>query len=166
MEFDGTEYNPEHFRKEKGMKAISLWQPWASFMAMGLKRNETRHWATSHRGPLLIHAAKKKPSKDELEYFWLLLNRHGYTEGSLYDLPLGAILCRVDMVDCQQIGHENSPRETELEYHLGNYDHGRYMWMTDNLVKFKEPIPWKGKQGIFFVPDEVIKNAITLQAVS
>lgn len=27
------------------MKAISLWQPWASAMALGLKSIETRHWS-------------------------------------------------------------------------------------------------------------------------
>lgn len=41
------------------MKALSLWQPWATLMAYGLKRVETRSWAIRHRGPLLIHAAKK-----------------------------------------------------------------------------------------------------------
>jgi len=41
------------------IKAISLWQPWASAMALGFKKNETRHWATKYRGPLLIHAAQK-----------------------------------------------------------------------------------------------------------
>jgi len=141
------------------MKAISLWQPWASLMAMGIKKNETRHWATFNRGPLLIHAAKRKPPKDELELYWHILFNHGYTGGWLWDLPLGAILCRVDLVDCQQIGTENSPVETEIEYHMGNYEHGRFMWITDNLLKLKQPIPWKGAQGFFDVPEEVIRHA-------
>lgn len=33
------------------MKAISLWQPWASAIAVGAKRVETRSWATKYRGP-------------------------------------------------------------------------------------------------------------------
>lgn len=40
------------------MRAISLWQPWASAIALGSKRIETRSWSTSYRGPLAIHAAK------------------------------------------------------------------------------------------------------------
>src|SRR3989339_577320 len=40
------------------MKAISLWQPWASLCAVGAKLYETRSWSTSYRGPLLICAAK------------------------------------------------------------------------------------------------------------
>jgi hypothetical protein len=46
------------------VKAISLWQPWASFIASGAKRIETRSWATSYRGPIAIHAAKRKILKE------------------------------------------------------------------------------------------------------
>jgi len=41
------------------MKAITLWQPWASLVALGVKTIETRSWATSYRGPIAIHAAKR-----------------------------------------------------------------------------------------------------------
>lgn len=39
------------------VRALSLWQPWAGFVAVGTKTIETRHWSTKYRGPLLIHAA-------------------------------------------------------------------------------------------------------------
>jgi activating signal cointegrator 1 len=39
------------------MKAISIWQPWASLIAIGAKKYETRSWETSYRGPIAIHAA-------------------------------------------------------------------------------------------------------------
>lgn len=41
------------------MKAITIWQPWAEFVAAGVKHNETRSWATKYRGPIAIHAAVK-----------------------------------------------------------------------------------------------------------
>src|SRR5437868_804524 len=41
------------------VKALSLWQRWASAMALGWKRIETRHWSLSYRGLLAIHAAKR-----------------------------------------------------------------------------------------------------------
>lgn len=44
------------------MKAISLWQPWASLIACGAKPYETRHWAPPREliGQVIaIHAAKK-----------------------------------------------------------------------------------------------------------
>ena len=44
------------------MKAISLWQPWASLIACGEKRYEIRSWAPSRHligKRIAIHAAKK-----------------------------------------------------------------------------------------------------------
>src|ERR1700732_4369319 len=44
------------------MKAISLWQPWASLIACGAKPYETRDWAPPESmigQPIAIHAAKK-----------------------------------------------------------------------------------------------------------
>ena len=44
------------------MKAISLWQPWASLIACGAKPFETRHWAPPREligESIAIHAAKK-----------------------------------------------------------------------------------------------------------
>ena len=44
------------------MKALSLWQPHAQAIAAGLKPYETRHWPTRYRGPIAIHAAKRRVS--------------------------------------------------------------------------------------------------------
>jgi len=44
------------------MKAISLWQPWASLIACGAKPYETRHWSPPREligQTIAIHAAKK-----------------------------------------------------------------------------------------------------------
>lgn len=40
------------------MKAITLHQPWATLVSLGVKTIETRSWTTRYRGPLAIHAAK------------------------------------------------------------------------------------------------------------
>ena len=41
------------------MKALSIQQPWAWMILYGTKRVENRTWATSFRGPFLIHAGLK-----------------------------------------------------------------------------------------------------------
>ena len=41
------------------IKAITIYQPWASLKACGAKKFETRGWATNYRGPIAIHAAKQ-----------------------------------------------------------------------------------------------------------
>lgn len=51
-------HDPVPRRLEAGMKALSLWQPWATLMVIGAKRNETRgRWDYHHTGPVAIHAA-------------------------------------------------------------------------------------------------------------
>lgn len=40
------------------MKAITIKQPFASQIAVGLKEYEFRTWRTSYRGEILIHAGK------------------------------------------------------------------------------------------------------------
>ncbi len=130
------------------MKAISLWQPWASLMAMGLKKNETRSWATSYRGPLLIHAAKKKVQWPDMA-IWELINKRGMNL-----LPYGYLICRVDLIDCQKMIGLNRP-EGRLEWEFGDYSCGRFMWITDNVKTF-DPIPFRGSQGFFEVPDSIL----------
>ena len=98
------------------MKAISLWQPWASAMALGMKKIETRHWPTCYRGPLLIHAAKKIIQ-------WPSIDIQSLFDGIAFqpsDLPRGVLLCRVDLVDCKMIFLHNRPEG--IERILGNYD--------------------------------------------
>lgn len=40
------------------MKCLTLTQPYATLVSLGMKKIETRSWSTSYRGPLAIHAAK------------------------------------------------------------------------------------------------------------
>lgn len=121
----------------KEMKAITLWQPWASLMATGLKKIETRSWHTRYRGGLLIHAAKKiVPIPPEIET---------YLEG--ISLPRGFLLCRVNLIDCRRINQYNAPDPPECFF--GDYRRGRYMWITELLEVFDPPIAGVGQQGLW-----------------
>src|SRR3546814_4442712 len=42
------------------MKALTICQPYAELILLGLKRVENRSKPTRHRGPLLIHAGKSR----------------------------------------------------------------------------------------------------------
>lgn len=84
------------------MKALTLWQPWASLVAIGVKTIETRSWATKYRGPLAIHAAKHSPlaarkfADDDLHVRDALV-RNGYK--SWHDLPQGCVIATCSLVD-------------------------------------------------------------------
>ena len=68
------------------MKAISFWQPWASLMAEGAKKIETRKWRTHYRGDIVICAAKRE-NKKELNN---MLNKKEFIKGlgPLVGVPL------------------------------------------------------------------------------
>jgi hypothetical protein len=162
------------------VKALSLWQPWASAIAVGAKCIETRHWKTDYRGPLLIHAAKRQLTREDWDFidltvWWQVAN---YPEKSQHrednyrasqwikKLPLGAIVAVARLVDCRPITMRNgvgtlcrpghSQDVSEMETALGNFTPGRFGWVLSNVRALPQPIPFKGAQGLFYVPDELI----------
>lgn len=137
------------------MKAISLWQPWASLWLTDAKIHETRHWPTSHRGLLLVHAAKRKIddlSGDRLDEICDGIWGHHWG----LELPRGALIGIVRLVGCTRtedmpIGHQSTD-----DYECGDYSPGRYAWCRASPVIFDEPIPYRGQQGFFEVPDSIL----------
>lgn len=137
------------------MKAISLWQPWASLWCTDAKVNETRHWATSHRGWLVVHAAKRKIDDfggERLDDICdgLFGNHWGM------DLPRGALVGMVRLVGCvstdsMPIGHQSTD-----DYECGDFSPGRYAWRRAAFHLFADPIPYRGQQGMFEVPDDIL----------
>ena len=118
------------------MRALSLWQPWASLIYDGRKKIETRDWEMLYRGPLAIHAAKRmtteeKWASEDFGYEWKTL-------------PLGAVLCIVNVVDCVRFPHPKAPPD---EY--GDFTGGRFGFLMEMVEKFERPIPAKGMQGIW-----------------
>jgi hypothetical protein len=156
-------------------KVLSLTQPWATLVALGAKRIETRSWATSYRGPLLIHAAKglgpvggpmglvtlcvKSPFVD-------VLTECGIT---LPELPRGAIVAACELQSIARVEHyqpqpddadqwsgsflnfgncgEMLPGDPELSF--GDYTIGRYAWKLTDIRALPEPIPARGMPGLW-----------------
>jgi hypothetical protein len=137
------------------MKAISLWEPWASAMSLGMKRNETRSWPTNYRGDIAICAAKRPIDA----FSWKLVELLG-VDVATWQPPYGCVLCVVELVECvetvQLIGQprENSFREMQEEL-WGNYSPGRWFWITRNLRRLARPVPVVGRQGLFNLPPAV-----------
>lgn len=115
------------------MRALSLWQPWASLIADGRKKIETRHWPMHYRGPLAIHAAMKVDKEACYEF--------GY---SPLTIPRGAVLCIVNIDGCVQFPSELAPPDD-----YGDFHEGRYGFLMTLREVFQRPIPAKGMQGIW-----------------
>ncbi|WP_244268318.1 ASCH domain-containing protein [Paenibacillus barengoltzii] len=141
------------------MRCITIRQPWATLIAIGDKRLETRSWRTNYRGELGIHAGKQVDRKAcETEPIRSLLAEHGYR--TVDQLPMGAIVAVCRLNDClpvvQNDGRtawlEAGERRLEAagqEYRFGDYALGRYAWELTELRRLREPIPALGKQGLW-----------------
>lgn len=198
------------------MKALTLWQPWASLIAVGAKTIETRSWSTTYRGPLAIHAAATTKGFDTLpgdcegttEGGW----RYGYIgqwqvgycfrtsdeghrgdtfavrlEGETCEFspPLGAIVATAYLVDVVEIAagadgglvvakaweeyHEQGHPIEAVDWWpgtdeeaCGDFTPGRFGWLLTNVQALAEPIPARGRQGLWeWEPEQAVAEALT-----
>lgn len=121
------------------MRALSVRQPWASWIASGEKTIETRDWLTNYVGPLLICASKRPDPAFE-----------GSDE--LNGLPLGVALCVVDLVRCRSM-------DVDDEYGAKCFwEKNLFAWMLENIRPLAKPFHVKGQLGLFEV--EVPEGAL------
>ena len=122
------------------MKALTIKEPWATLIIEGYKKYEFRSWKTNYRGQILIHAGlslennMKERFKDyNLEY------------------KLGYIIGEAEIVDCILVDKElNEKLRTinPLVYGISNHEQ-KYAWELENIKKYDNPIPCKGKLGLW-----------------
>lgn len=161
------------------MRALTLTQPWATLVAIGAKRIETRSWLTTYRGPLAIHAAKGFPAAARERCFEppfrAALMAAGYE--SVGQLPLGSVVATCRVVAVFSIGRwerscelptlqANAPLlkalsdevpvpewvtipPDEPERSFGDYSPGRYAWVLDNVQALAAPVPATGSLGLW-----------------
>jgi hypothetical protein len=152
------------------VKAITLHQPWATLIAIGMKRQETRGWNTQHRGVVAIHAGKAMPdylvgpnAQTVLNPFdrisqqvtvWRrdkLVHLDGVTvpaEHRNKPLPLGAVVAVAVLADTRSTSHPDH-LPTELEDALGDHTEDRWAWALTQVYALPEPIPASGAQGLW-----------------
>jgi hypothetical protein len=140
------------------MKAISLLQPWASLVVMGIKTIETRSWGTKYRGPILVHASMGKAGS----IFAAGMPFKKYIP-DFKKLPFGAIIGQATIADVIRV--ENLGMNDELinrltmeEKAFGDYADGRYAWILEEPVEYDKPIAARGTLSIWEYPDENLKN--------
>lgn len=126
------------------MKVLSIKEPFASLIMMGVKHIETRSFKTNYRGELYIHAS---------------LGTHKITSESrilnlidMNNLNNGFIISKCNIVDCICMDEEfieNVKKNNPDEYICGDYSVGRYAWILSDVEVLKKRIPAKGKLGIW-----------------
>jgi hypothetical protein len=158
------------------LRAITLWQPWASLMALDKKRFETRSWPTREWGVVLIHAAKQVPPayRDSVESalqrieFRQALSGPGRDFRRLADMPQGCVLAIARLVGCRPANAAtrafvDAARGAD-ELAFGDYTDGRYVHAYEDIIALPEPVPARGAQQ-FWEVDEPTRDAVSLQFV-
>lgn len=143
------------------MKAVTLYQPYASFVIAGIKQNETRPRVWYHTGPLAIHSAQA------LVWWWeelwkipevmAAIKRSGLPT-RIEDYPFGCVLGTVTAGEMVKTDYTPSSiaQLSLLERAVGNYDCGRYWWPLSNPQPLANPLPWRGHQGLWNIPDSAL----------
>lgn len=140
------------------MKAITIWQPYATLIMLGLKKYETRCWGTSFRGPLIIHAAKRWDDDREFDCQRVTSLMHllgvdtkvfSQEQGEHWLTPMGETLGKalgvVELLDCRPMKDGGDDFENEV----GSFGDGRFGWKCGTPRLFEKPIAAQGKQGLW-----------------
>ena len=156
------------------MKALTIWQPWASLIACGAKRFETRSWATSLRGKIAIHAALRPAHELDRKTSAAIVRAFDDCAsiedlpGYIAKLPHGAVVATAELVGCHkmwdgssvglrgavcidmpnQYWSPNWQTETD-EFILGDWRPGRFAWELRNVKLLPTPVRAKGQQGLW-----------------
>jgi len=150
----------------KIMKSITLTQPWATLVAIGAKRIETRSWPTSFRGQISIHAAKTFPSaaKDFCTSRLVCrvlgwpecpasLTQEWLDDNALHikALPVGCVLATATLVNCMETSliRRYVLPFSEQEEAFGDYEPGRFGFLLENVIQLASPVPAKGARGLW-----------------
>jgi hypothetical protein len=147
------------------VKAISLWQPWATLIALGIKRIETRGWSTRYRGPIAIHASKRfeRDALDDIVWDlgdrgqWQSANRLSVVSDS-GQIPRGALVAVARLAEVRTTDDLfGGDTLTPTEYVCGDFHPGRFGWLLEDVRALETPVPFRGAQGLFEVPDELVR---------
>ena len=133
------------------MKVLTVRQPWAWAIAEGYKTVENRTWSTSYRGPILIHAGTSSASMREGRAY---LERLRIEAPPAEDLTYGAVVARVELVDCLPLADVDRIRHPFAE--------GPFCWRLDDVVAV-EPVAMTGRLGLFTVDDVIAVSLLPRQ---
>jgi len=145
------------------MKALTIWQPWASLIAAGAKPYEFRKWDYRKRAPALvdqrivIHAGARPVRRGEILDIYERL-RIGETE--LDEARTAQLLEKSNDGRSLLLAHGlgtailRKPRKaTELFGDSDRVDHEMWAWPLTDWQPFEPPVPMRGFQGFWTWPE-------------
>jgi activating signal cointegrator 1 len=128
-----------------GMKVLTIKQPWASLWLTARKVHETRGWRTNYRGPLAVHAGKRKPYVIGSRLDALCITEFGLDWRDT--LPCGAIIGVVDLVNCYSTNEFAAENVDDLW--CGDFTPDRWLWRRGAAGRLARPVNVRGHQGLW-----------------
>lgn len=147
------------------IRAISLWQPWATLIGLGLKTYETRGWDGKYSGWVAVHAAKKW-SKEQAEFVDNICREGLLEREAASTMPRGGFVAIARIVQCIPTENVCPDQRTadELERtgrrptcvipldaperRFGDYRAWRYAWQLADIMPISFT-PARGQQGFW-----------------
>lgn len=142
------------------MKGVSIRQPWACFIAMGLGTTIFRSWYPKQERPLplFLHVSRRGKTYGRWNRYRAELRRCGYryvAEGPEFERYRKM---RGQIFGSAVLTHVYAPGSKGI--HLPEvvrqpgYSVTLYAWRLEQIEIFEEPVKWKGKPWLFEVPEE------------
>lgn len=140
------------------MKALTICQPYAHMIIVTReKRVENRTWCTSYRGDVIVHAGKSREwLGNNFAHVEIRKNRKlvKTTDWAGNEMTFGAAIGIAKIIDCLHIEDIAEGKHDEQYPWLREHAHleGPWCWVLgEEVIKFIDPIPMKGKLGLFNV---------------
>ena len=153
-------------KEKKSMKAITLWQPWGTLWAAGIKEVETRSWSATSRLQLpiriLIHAASRAIMQEEVNKIYSDLLPEFCLSLSIPSLSTGCILGAVTLTKCEYMTPSLIANTSSQEKALGLWQVGRWAWYGTDFILLEKPVKSRGKQG-FWTPELEVLSLVEQQ---
>lgn len=132
------------------MRALTLIEPWASLVALGLKTVETRSWRPPESligDRIAIHASKSREAIEDGTASRLFHLAGLETPDSW---PFG---CIVAVAQIERVQRTEDARAiiSSKEESFGNYSPGRFAWHFDGIVRLSKPLPTRGMLGLWII---------------
>jgi hypothetical protein len=151
------------------MKLLTITQPYATLIAFGAKRIETRPKQTHYRGDIAIHAASgldgifKGAKHDDLaEVCRRPFFRDVLGPAQLISdlLPRGGVVAIARLVRCTRmdeafiLGLDDDRRELAF----GHYEPGRWAWELGDIRRLERPFKLRGQQMLADIEPEAVEQ--------
>ena len=159
------------------MYAITLHQPWASLIALGIKTVETRSWPAPVRllgQDIAIHAAKLVMREPGSALDAVMVGRVGEDWRGV--IPAGMVVATATLAGMARVERVNlvhncathepgteagcavGKRETRIDP-WGDFSPGRWLWFLTEVRPLPEPIPAVGRQAFWQWDDGMMNTA-------